>query len=148
MLAQDSAGVVYARVSQVRKHALTTRARERGLSLNATLCELLGRGLAKSAQPPLEKRIRANTWAGRPWTERDQAVSQNAGTATTGLHRLTGHVHSPLRALLRVAQSGLDRMGAGFARGYSGVEGVQGHPQYVDARHLDFRSGSTTAIGD
>ena len=53
------AGVVYARVSQVRTHALTTRARKRGLSRNATLCELLGRGLAKSAQPPLEKRIRA-----------------------------------------------------------------------------------------
>ena len=51
--------VVDGRVPQARRHAPTSRARERELSLNATLCELLERGLAESAQPPLEKRIRA-----------------------------------------------------------------------------------------
>jgi predicted HicB family RNase H-like nuclease len=42
--------VVFGRVSPALKQALTTRAGERGLSLNATLCELLERALAVSAQ--------------------------------------------------------------------------------------------------
>ena len=42
--------VLSGRVSQALKQALTTRAGERGLSLNATLVELLERGLAVSEQ--------------------------------------------------------------------------------------------------
>ncbi|MGH3082743.1 MAG: hypothetical protein ACRDNP_01565 [Gaiellaceae bacterium] len=42
--------VVYGRVPQALKQALTTYAGERGRSLNATLCELLERGLAQNAR--------------------------------------------------------------------------------------------------
>ena len=42
--------VVYGRVPRALKQALTTHARERGLSQNATLVELLERGLAENAR--------------------------------------------------------------------------------------------------
>ncbi len=51
--------VVYGRVSPALKQALTTRAKERGLSLNATLVELLERGLAESAQEAARAELEA-----------------------------------------------------------------------------------------
>ena len=42
--------VVYTRVADALKQALGARARERGLSLNATVCELIDKGLAASAE--------------------------------------------------------------------------------------------------
>ena len=51
--------VVYGRVSEALKHALTTRARDRGLSLNATLCELLERGLAENAMEAAREELEA-----------------------------------------------------------------------------------------
>lgn len=42
--------VLYGRVSRALKEALTARARERGLSLNAALVELLERGLQEEAE--------------------------------------------------------------------------------------------------
>ena len=41
--------VVYTRVPEALKHVLQARARERGLSLNAAVCELIERGLEASA---------------------------------------------------------------------------------------------------
>ena len=41
--------VVYTRVPEALKQALQARARERGLSLNAAVCELVERGLEASA---------------------------------------------------------------------------------------------------
>ena len=51
--------VVYGRVSPALKQALTTRAGERGLSLNASVCELLERGLAESAQEAAREELEA-----------------------------------------------------------------------------------------
>ena len=56
--------VVYTRVSEELKQALAARARERALSLNATVCELIERGLAagedESACERLERKLAAS----------------------------------------------------------------------------------------
>ena len=51
--------VVYGRVPPALKQALTTHARERGLSLNASVVELLERGLAVSAQEAARDELEA-----------------------------------------------------------------------------------------
>jgi plasmid stability protein len=65
--------VLYLRLSEERKQALAARAREHGLSLNASACELIARGLQADEEERARERLEQKLAAGASELEATRA---------------------------------------------------------------------------